>query len=88
MTIAEDDNARTKRLFIQATLSGLGLDQSYASQDGTATNPSAQYRVIGPTGSEGVEGLPLSTGQPGRINNIPPIVLILGVLVALYLVKA
>jgi hypothetical protein len=84
--LAQDD-ARTKRLFIQAFMSAAGLnDQTYANQDATATNPTGQYLVGSNTTGYAVEGQPRpATGSTGFMGVPPGLLLILG---AILVIKA
>jgi len=83
MSAADDE--RTKRMFVSALSSAMGLEQSYASQDGNAVNTTSQYQVIGPSGV-GIEGKPISTAQP-TVLGFPVGMLVIGALIVFFALK-
>jgi hypothetical protein len=78
--IAQQDSLRTQRAFVSFLSSAFGLDQTYAGQDGYATNYPRGYQVLGPNGAVGVEGAPISNTQTRAIV-LSPGMLILGAIV-------
>lgn len=77
--IDDQDELRVARSFVSFMGGALGVDQSYAGEDGYAVNTPRRFQTIGPTGV-GVEGQPISTAQNGALV-IGPGLLLIGVAV-------
>lgn len=85
--ILEADQQRTGRAFISFLSTAMGVDQSYAGQDGYAVNYPRQYQTIGPNGLVGVEGTARSNGQVSALMASPLVLLAVGGLVAYLVLK-
>lgn len=81
--VAQQDQLRPLRQFISLA-SGLAGDQSYSGTDFSAVNPSGQFESYGPHGIA-VEGQPVLTYAPNAGLTIAPMLIMLGIGVAAFL---
>lgn len=85
--IQQQDAQRTGRAFISFLSSAMGVEQTYADQDGNAVNYPRQYQSIGPGGLVGVEGTARSNGQTSALLASPLVLLAIGGVVAYLILK-
>lgn len=85
--VQAQDEQRTARSFISFLSTAMGVDQTYASQDGYAVNMPRQYQSIGPNGLVGVEGTSRSSGQMQSLISSPVVLLALAAAVAFLVLK-
>lgn len=78
-----NDQLRPVRQFI-SLLSGLNGDQTFATEDQYAINPSSQFQVTGPGGTS-TEGKP--NGNAGGAMQFPPALIVLGLVAAYLIIK-
>lgn len=70
---ANSDEERTKRLFVGFLSSALGVDQTYAGEDGYAASSTGTYTIANPDGTYSVLGQPVSNqNTPAVVAGIPP----------------
>jgi hypothetical protein len=79
------DEEKAISLFLGMGNTITGPDQTYIGMDGTAVNPTGQYRMANPDGSYSVQGLPRSNlqsfGQSVNVGGMQlPGVLVLGLI--------
>lgn len=85
--ISQQDELRTKRAFVSFLSSAFGLDQTYAGQDGYATNYPRQYQSIGLNGAVGVEGAPISNSQTRAIVFSPGVLILAALAVGVFVLR-
>jgi len=57
---AEQDQLRTKRVFVGLLASALGVDQTYTTADSVPASTPGQFSVANPDGTASVQGQPIS----------------------------
>jgi t-SNARE complex subunit (syntaxin) len=84
------DEQRTKRMFVGFLSSALGIDQTYANEDGYVGNASGQYIIANPDGTYSKVGQSVSNQNNGSAAAglvLTPGLLMVGALIAFLMFK-